>query len=95
MENCSEISLQPYARVKMIQKGSRDGPISSAKPAKILFQAFALWYKNHENRYLYSRCPRPMAAPTSPWSRGLEVAHSCSISSVNYALYVFKFVKNI
>ena len=36
-----------------------------------------------------------MAAPASPWSRGLEVVYSCSISPVNYALYVFKFVKNI
>ena len=35
-----------------------------------------------------------MAAPASSWSRGLEVVHSCSISSVNYALYVFKFVYN-
>ena len=46
------------------------------------------------DRY-YSRCPQPMAAPASPWPRGLEVIHPYSISPVNYALYVFKFVKNI
>ena len=43
----------------------------------------------------YSRCPRPMAAPVSPWSCDLDVVHSYSISPVNYAKYVFKFVKNI
>ena len=45
--------------------------------------------------FMYSRYPRPMAAPASPRSRGPQAIHSCSISPVNYALYVFQFVKNI
>ena len=40
----------------MILNGSRDGTKRYTKPAKRLFQAFALWYKNRENVCLCSYC---------------------------------------
>ena len=44
VKKCSEVYLQPYTNMKMIWKESRDGLNRYAKPAKKLFQAFALWY---------------------------------------------------
>ena len=42
VKKCSGVSLQPYTNVKMIRTGSPDEPNRYAKPAKRLFQAFAL-----------------------------------------------------